>query len=80
MLVACNFTPVVRERYRVGVPRSGAWREILNSDASFYGGSGVGNLGRVDSQDVAWHSRESSVLLTLPPLGIVLLEPQAPEQ
>jgi 1,4-alpha-glucan branching enzyme len=80
VLAACNFTPVVRERYRVGVPRSGAWREILNSDASCYGGSGVGNLGRVDSQEVAWHGRESSVLLTLPPLGIVLLEPQAREQ
>ena len=79
VLAACNFTPVVRERYRVGVPLPGAWREILNSDASCYGGSGVGNLGRVDSQKVAWHGRDSSVLITLPPLGIVLLEPQARE-
>ncbi|MGZ5036619.1 MAG: 1,4-alpha-glucan branching protein GlgB [Usitatibacter sp.] len=77
LIAVCNFTPVVRERYRVGVPRAGRWREILNSDAPFYGGSGVGNLGGVDSQPVGWHGRAQSVLLTLPPLAVILLEPEA---
>jgi 1,4-alpha-glucan branching enzyme len=76
VLVACNFTPVVRESYRVGVPSGGAWREILNSDAPFYGGSGIGNLGRVAAEDTPWHGRAHSVSLTLPPLGIVVLEPE----
>ena len=76
LLVACNFTPMVRNTYRVGVPAAGAWREVLNSDAPFYGGSGVGNLGRVAAEAVAWHGREHSVLLTLPPLGVVVFEPE----
>jgi 1,4-alpha-glucan branching enzyme len=58
------------------VPLAGAWREILNSDAPFYGGSGVGNLGRVEAEPVACHGREHSVTLTLPPLALVLLEPE----
>ncbi len=76
MLVAINFTPVVRESYRVGVPTAGGWREILNSDAPLYGGSGAGNLGRVETEPVAWHGRAQSLRLTLPPLAIVLLEPE----
>lgn len=75
LLVACNFTPVVREDYRVGVPLAGAWREVLNSDAATYGGSGVGNLGRVEAEDDPWHGRAQSVRLTLPPLGVVVLAP-----
>jgi 1,4-alpha-glucan branching enzyme len=77
VLAACNFTPVVRRGYRVGVPMAGSWREILNSDAPFYGGSGVGNLGRVESQPLACHGREHSLELTLPPLAMVLLEPES---
>jgi 1,4-alpha-glucan branching enzyme len=77
VLAACNFTPVVRSDYRVGVPQPGAWREILNSDAPFYGGSGVGNLGRVEAEAISCHGREHSVSLTLPPLAMVLLEPEA---
>ncbi len=77
VLVACNFTPVVRESYRVGVPVAGRWREVLNSDAPFYGGSGVGNLGGVESRPVAWHGREQSVELTLPPLACLILAPEA---
>jgi 1,4-alpha-glucan branching enzyme len=76
VLVACNFTPVVREGYRVGVPIAGGWRERLNSDAPTYGGSGVGNLGRVVSEPVAWHGREQSVRLTLPPLAMVAFSPE----
>jgi 1,4-alpha-glucan branching enzyme len=76
LLVACNFTPVPREGYTVGVPVAGAWREILNSDAPVYGGSGIGNLGRVESRPTAWHGREHSVRLTLPPLSVVVFAPE----
>jgi 1,4-alpha-glucan branching enzyme len=76
VLVACNFTPVVRYSYRVGVPCGGAWREILNSDAGEYGGSGVGNMGRAETEPVSWHGRGQSILLTLPPLAVVVLEPE----
>jgi len=69
-----NFTPVPRCGYRIGVPRSGAWKEILNSDAADYGGSGVGNLGAVMSEAVSCHGRDQSISLTLPPLGAVFLK------
>ena len=75
-LVACNFTPIVRENYRVGVPLAGAWREALNSDSEAYGGSGVGNLGRVVAEKQAWHGRPQSLSLTLPPLAMVMLVPE----
>jgi len=74
--VALNFTPVPRQNYRVGVPIAGAWREVLNSDARMYGGSDVGNGGRVESEEVPWHGRANSVGLTLPPLGMVVLTPE----
>jgi len=76
VLVACNFTPVPREGYRVGVPMGGAWREILNSDSPTYGGSGVGNMGRVHAHDTPWHGRSHSVCLTLPPLSMVAFTPE----
>jgi 1,4-alpha-glucan branching enzyme len=76
LVVACNFTPVPRNNYLVGVPRGGYWREIMNSDATEYGGSGVGNLGGVDSSPIGIHGRPYSVNLTLPPLGIVILKPE----
>ncbi len=69
VLVACNFTPVVRRGYRVGVPREGLWNECLNSDASDYGGSGQGNLGGVWAEPIPWHSHPCSLALTLPPLS-----------
>jgi 1,4-alpha-glucan branching enzyme len=74
ILVVANFTPVPRENYLVGVPRAGHWRERLNSDATLYGGSGVGNQGGVDSVPVAAHGRFHAVNLRLPPLGILLLQ------
>ncbi len=77
VMVACNFTPIVRENYRVGVPLGGRWREALNSDAPFYGGSGVGNLGGVEAVDAPWHGREHSLAITLPPLAFVLFVPEA---
>jgi 1,4-alpha-glucan branching enzyme len=77
IMVACNFTPVVRHGYRVGVPRGGTWIESLNSDAPFYGGSGVGNMGRVEAQHTPCHGRAHSLSLTLPPLAIVVFAPEA---
>jgi 1,4-alpha-glucan branching enzyme len=74
-LVACNFTPVPRESYRIGVPRGGRWYERLNSDAADYGGSGQGNLGALDSEAVAAHGQSQSLQLRLPPLAIVILTP-----
>ena len=73
MLVACNFTPVPRERYRIGVPRSGRWHERLNSDAADYGGSGLGNLGAVDASDIPAHGFPHSLEVRLPPLAAVVL-------
>jgi 1,4-alpha-glucan branching enzyme len=61
----------------LGVPSGGSWREVANSDATDYGGSGVGNLGAVDAEEVASHGRPYSLPLTLPPLGIVILESPA---
>jgi 1,4-alpha-glucan branching enzyme len=75
VLVVANFTPLPRLDYRVGVPARGAWEEILNSDAEQYGGSGVGNLGRVVADYVPWHGHELSVSLSLPPLGVLFLAP-----
>jgi 1,4-alpha-glucan branching enzyme len=71
LLIVCNFTPVPRYNYRVGVPRAGFWREILNSDGREYGGSGHGNTGGVESTPVPSHGRYQSVSLTLPPLAIL---------
>jgi 1,4-alpha-glucan branching enzyme len=75
MLVVINATPVVRENYRVGVPVGGYWREVLNSDAPEYGGSGKGNSGGVNAEDYAYHGRPVSLQLCLPPLGMLFLEP-----
>ncbi|MGH6611876.1 MAG: 1,4-alpha-glucan branching protein GlgB [Burkholderiaceae bacterium] len=69
--VACNFTPVPRSDYRLGVSRAGRWREALNSDAAMYGGSNVGNLGGVSSEPVAAHERAQSIVITLPPLATI---------
>ena len=76
-LFICNFTPVIRSNYRVGVPVAGAWREVLNSDALLYGGSGQGNSGRVEAVPLPLHGRAYSVDLTIPPLGILALRPGA---
>jgi 1,4-alpha-glucan branching enzyme len=74
VLVVCNFTPVPRLGYRVGVPTAGYWRELANSDALAYGGSGMGNLGGIGSQPVPAHGRPQSLTLTLPPLATVILK------
>jgi 1,4-alpha-glucan branching enzyme len=71
ILAVCNFTPVPRHDYRVGVPYGGFWREILNSDASDYGGSGQGNFGGLTSVPESTHGRPQSLSLTIPPLAAV---------
>jgi 1,4-alpha-glucan branching enzyme len=74
VLIACNFTPVPRNNFRVGVPRAGFWKELLNSDSPLYGGSGQGNLGGTYTEPTGTHGRPCSLNLTLPPLGIVFLK------
>ncbi len=73
-LIVCNFTPVPRFNYRVGVPEGGWWREMLNSDGAEYGGSGLGNSGGVEAAAKPCHGRSHSVALTLPPLGILIFK------
>ena len=77
MLVACNFTPVPRVGYRLGVPQGGVWRECLNTDSTHFAGSGVGNLGSVTAEAVPAHGHAYSVLLNLPPLAVLWLEPES---
>jgi len=72
LLVVCNFTPVARQNYVVGVPAGGFWREILNSDAREYGGSGWGNLGGARAAPIGAHGKPASLVLTLPPLAALL--------
>jgi 1,4-alpha-glucan branching enzyme len=76
MLVICNFTPVPRIGYRIGVPSGGFWRELLNSDGKEYGGSGVGNMGGTPARQESVHGRPFSLTLSLPPLGALFLAPQ----
>ncbi|MBX6320229.1 MAG: 1,4-alpha-glucan branching protein GlgB [Rhodospirillaceae bacterium] len=74
VVAVCNFTPIVRDGYRVGVPHPGHYREILNTDAEIYGGSNTGNAGGVTAEAVPWHGRPWSLRLTLPPLAALLFE------
>ena len=76
LLVVCNFTPVPRTNYGVGVPLPGPWREVLNSDAPIYGGSGIGNFGGAHTSPVPAHGRFHSLSLTLPPLGVAFFAPE----
>jgi len=80
LLAVCNFTPVPRFNYRVGVPRGGYWREIFNSDSKEYGGSGHGNMGGVEASAISFHGRPQSLNLTLPPLGAVFFKGEGKEQ
>lgn len=74
-MLACvaNLSPVPRHGYRIGLPSAGEWKEACNTDAVEYGGSGVGNLGKVVAEEVPWHGLEASASLTLPPLGVLWL-------
>jgi 1,4-alpha-glucan branching enzyme len=75
VVVAMNLSPAVRHGYRLGLPRSGRWREAVNTDSSYYGGSDQGNLGSVEAEGVAWHGQPFSAEFTLPPLGVLWLVP-----
>jgi 1,4-alpha-glucan branching enzyme len=75
VLAVCNFTPVPRFNYRLGVPRAGYWRELLNSDAQIYGGSGLGNQGGADAAPMPYEDFSHSLTLTLPPLAVVFFRP-----
>ena len=75
LLVICNFTPIVRRNYRIGVPVAGHWRELLNSDAKEYGGSGQGNFGGTHTTPFASHGRPHTLIITLPPLAMVCFKP-----
>jgi 1,4-alpha-glucan branching enzyme len=76
LVCVCNLSPVPREGYRVGLPQPGRWTEVLNTDADKYGGSGMGNLGGVDAEEIRWHDQPYSAELTLPPLAVLWLVPQ----
>lgn len=76
LVVVCNFTPMLRHDYRVGVPERCFYSEILNSDSSFYGGSNAGNGGGVHADPVPWNDRPFSLRLTLPPLSVSIFKPQ----
>ena len=76
LVVACNFTPVPRLSYRIGVPCGGRWVEVLNSDAEEYAGSGLGNLGGAQTESATFHDRPFSLEITLPPLAAVYFAPE----
>jgi 1,4-alpha-glucan branching enzyme len=76
VLVVCNFTPVPRHNYRVGVPRGGYWRELLNGDAPVYGGGGVGNAGGTEAIPVPYEQYSHSLSITLPPLAALFFKPE----
>jgi 1,4-alpha-glucan branching enzyme len=75
LVCLCNFSPVPRSDYRVGLPRVGRWTEVLNTDAAPYGGSNVGNLGAVQAVEIGWDGQPASATVTLPPLATVWLAP-----
>ncbi len=72
-MIVCNFTPVPRHDYRIGVPRPGRYLERINTDAGVYGGSGVGNAGAVEAEPHPMHGHGQSLRLQLPPLGVLIL-------
>jgi 1,4-alpha-glucan branching enzyme len=74
IVACCNFTPVVRADFRLGVPRAGRYSEIFNSDSKFYAGTNVGNGSGIDSQKIGWNGREHSISINVPPLGVTMLK------
>ena len=80
LVFACNFTPVPRVGYRLGVPLPGFYREMLNSDSEVYGGSNMGNRGGVWAESIPWHAYEHSIPLLFPPLAVVVFKRVAGQQ
>jgi 1,4-alpha-glucan branching enzyme len=77
MACVVNFSAVPHEDYRIGLPRTGTWHEVINTDSENYGGSGVGNLGAVEAEPLPWHGLPASVSLRVPPLGALWLRPES---
>ena len=77
-VVACiaNFSALPHLKYQIGLPRAGRWRELLNTDAAVYGGSGVGNMGGIEAVPEPYHGRPASAIITVPPLGVLWLAPE----
>jgi 1,4-alpha-glucan branching enzyme len=75
IVVVCNFTPVPRWSYRVGVPEHRHYREILNSESNLYGGSNLGNSGGRHSEPIPWHGKPYSIEIVIPPLGVLYFKP-----
>ena len=73
LVCVANLSPIPRHGYRIGVPHDGVWKEVLNTDAEEFGGSGVGNLGEVEAWDDSWHGQPAVCEITLPPLAVVWL-------
>ncbi len=78
LVCICNLSPIVRDRYRVGLPGPGFWSEVLNTDSTFYGGGDVGNTGGRSADLLGWHGQPYSAELTLPPLAVLWLTPEVP--
>lgn len=74
VVVVCNFTPIERTQFRLGVPAAGHWSEILNTDSTIYGGENRGNLGGVDANGAGWHGQSASFEVTLPPLSVLMFQ------
>ena len=77
LVCVANNSPVVRESYRIGLPSGGRWREVLNTDSRHYGGSDVDNGGWLLADELPWNEQAHSVALTLPPLAVLWLVPEA---
>src|SRR5579884_1696717 len=77
LVCICNFAPVPRGEYRIGLPHGGRWREVLNTDSELYGGSNVGNFGGVEAEACPWQGQPYSAELTLPPLGVLWLSAES---
>jgi 1,4-alpha-glucan branching enzyme len=75
LVFATNLSPIPRGPYRLGLPRAGRWKERVNTDSSFYGGTDMGNLGGVEAEPIPWHGQPYSAEITLPPLAALWLVP-----
>ena len=73
LVCIANLSPLPRSGFRLGLPAEGEWQEVLNTDAGSYGGANIGNMGRIETEDVPWHGHEQSAILTLPPLAVLWL-------
>jgi 1,4-alpha-glucan branching enzyme len=76
LITAMNLSPVVRGPYRLGLPRAGRWKELINTDAGQYGGTNTGNMGSVEAEPIPWHGQPFSAEITLPPLAALWLVPE----